>query len=455
MVVKKEEADTETAHNEPKMVKTKAEVEAEELHAPFAAPQASTFREVMLSRLRRIFECHGGPRQYLQHWYPTKEDKAVLAESLLTMFPRCLDKQYLPDRSPPGSSDEIFVPPSNLGWEAFSSSKPAPFMCVALELLDEYLTNGFVSQHDPLKLSGKVAPPDMGEHFTLCYVKGAARSASLLVLLDQIRLSCATSIWDLFPGLASSVQAIRAVKVVVADDPVAIAFQNASLSARGSIRRAPCTLTWLGTLHLIRESQPQLDGSNIISKWNDQSTKTAQIVGAKRVSLLQLLSCDADAVDVLLAFVSRVGTDGKCFSEDCFANKRIMPGFTPKNFSPSWNGKLRVTAQSFLSMLKFLIVQFERKPKPLRRLYDKVQIEEASAQSALLHTSIAELVSDIPYDAEHAAKLDAVIRSFEDGDATLQLQLQTYVSTKNSDFTYLHLDQLRAIAAQKQDAVPA
>ena len=328
-------------------------------------------------------------------------------------------------------------------------------MCVCLELLDEYLTHGFVTLHDPLKLSGKPAPTDMGDYFTLCYVKGAARSGTLLVLLDQVRLSCATSIWDLFPGLASSVQAIRAVKVVVADDPVAIAFSNASLSAMGAIRRAPCTLTWLGTLSLIRESQPQLDASSIVAKWNGESTKVAQIVGTKRTCLLQLLNCDADAVDVLLAFVSRVGTDGKCFSEDCFANKRIMPGFTPKNFCASWNGKLHVTAQSFLSMLKSLIVQFERKPKALRHLYDKVQIEEASAQSALLHTSIAELVSDIPYDEEHAAKLDAVIRSFEDGDTTLQLQLQAYVSAKNSDFTYLHLDQLREIAAQKQDTVPA
>ena len=457
MSVKKEpdEEDTKTAANEPTTSKTKAEIEAETLHAPFAVPADLDFREMMLVRVRQIFECHGGPRQYLQYWYSDNEAKDAFAQALLTMLPRSLDKNYLSGRSPPGSYDEVFVHPANLAWEPFSSSKSAPFRCVCLELLDEYLTHGFITLHDPLKLSGKVAPPDKGDYFTLCYVKGAARSATLLVLLDQIRISCPNSIWDMFPGLASSVQAIRAVKVVVADDPVAIAFSNANLSARGAIRRAPCTLTWLGTLNMIHESQPQLDASNIILKWNEQSTKAAQIVGSKRTCLLQLLHLDADAIDVLLAFVSRVGTEGKCFSEECFANKKIMPGYTPKNFSPSWNGKLRVTPQSFLSMLKSLIVQFERKPKAIRRMFDKAQIEEASAQSALLHTSIAELLSEIAYDEEHRAKLDAVITSFEDGDATLQLQLQTFVSAKTSDFTYLHLDQLRAIAAQKQDAVPA
>ena len=68
MSVKKEpEADTKTAANEPTTSKTKAETEAEVLHAPFAVPADLDFREMMLGRVRRIFECHGGPRQYLQY----------------------------------------------------------------------------------------------------------------------------------------------------------------------------------------------------------------------------------------------------------------------------------------------------------------------------------------------------------------------------------------------------
>jgi len=71
-------------------------------------------------------------------------------------------------------------------------------------LTDEILTHGFVSDGDPVLLSGKTAPESYGEVFTLCYVKGAARASTLLVILDQVMMAGDANIWETFPGLAST-----------------------------------------------------------------------------------------------------------------------------------------------------------------------------------------------------------------------------------------------------------
>ena len=425
----------------------------EDLGRPFAPPDPDHFREVMLNRMASAFDVFGGPRQYLDYRFPTPEAKVDFAAALLKVFPRVTGVSYHEGRSPPDTLDGVIVHPTSLAWEDFCSTKPPPYRCVAMELGDEYVTHGFVTSTDVLKLSGKTCDPSHCDFFTLSYVKGAARAATLLVLLDQILLSTGDKIWDHFPGLASSVQKIHAAKVNVSDDPLAIAFSNATLSQRGSIRRAHDTVTWLGTLHLLRQHNPNLDGTTIVNKWNSQCTRAAQLVGSKKSSLLNLLACRVDEILLLLSFVSRVGTDGKCFAEDCFANKRIMPGFAPRSYSPTWNGRLRVTPESFHTMLQALIIRFERKPKALRRLYDKAQIEDVSAQSALLLSSIAELKADVPLDVEHIATADAVVTSFENGDSTLELQLQSYLSEKHPNFTYSQLDQLQAIAALKRDVV--
>ena len=176
-----------------------------------------------------------------------------------------------------------------MAWEKFASSEPAPYKSVCELLLDEILTNGFVTKNDPLQLSGKSADESHGEFFSLCYVKAASRSATLLALLDQVRLSFGLKIWDLYPGLADSVVRIHAAKVLGDNDPVSIALKNASLSLRGSIRRSHDTITWLGTLSLLKQPLPTCDAPTVINTWNKRATKAGQLVGQKRQSLIALL----------------------------------------------------------------------------------------------------------------------------------------------------------------------
>ena len=226
---------------------------------------------------------------------------------------------------------------------------------------------------DPIRLSG-AASPDLLEEppiFYLCYVKGAARTSMALVLMDQIMLCKNFQLWDVFPGLAKSLSCAHAKKVLSSADPVNIAFMNATLSQQGSIRRAHDVLTWLGTFVNVRNSRGHLDDPDLIKTWNSTASRQAQVTGRKRAALLNLLPCLPEIIDTLLDFVSRVGTGGKCYAEEVFANFRIMPGFTTKAFKPIWNNRLSVTPKSFHSMLKLSMGLFERKPVLICKMWEK------------------------------------------------------------------------------------
>ena len=70
---------------------------------------------------------------------------------------------------------------SQLSFKAESSIKPPTFQKVALQLVDEFALNGFLSQSEPIAVW---LPKDNEElRFHLYYVKGAARSHTLQALL--------------------------------------------------------------------------------------------------------------------------------------------------------------------------------------------------------------------------------------------------------------------------------
>ena len=76
----------------------------------------------------------------------------------------------------------------HLGWADGCSSKPPTFKITANQLLDEYLTNSVMTAAEPLLLyqgpEDKVYKCSQTKEplFFSCYVKGAARATSLLML---------------------------------------------------------------------------------------------------------------------------------------------------------------------------------------------------------------------------------------------------------------------------------
>ena len=148
----------------------------------------------------------GGAMQYLNHCY---QDKAARER-----FGDWLNLQLVSEKEPRDSMLDpsvaahgvslgcpYMVHPSALSMLLISSSKPAPYPRVCKLLADDILKNGFQSEHDHLIVhnpvlalpeteaphpgvsSGGVEVDGPSKYGWLHYIKGAARSATLLVIL--------------------------------------------------------------------------------------------------------------------------------------------------------------------------------------------------------------------------------------------------------------------------------
>lgn len=156
------------------------------------------------------------------------------AEDLEKAFPRQPDLHYLPNYKLPPSSEEFLLHLSDFSWAPESSSRSAPFRSQTLLLLDEFLTNTFVTEGDPLLLSQSSDPERQYQWTT--FVKGSARSGAALFLCSL----CLKYHWDLsvlHPGLQKSLTVIRCKHASCGSDRCSIALENARLSARGSLRK--------------------------------------------------------------------------------------------------------------------------------------------------------------------------------------------------------------------------
>lgn len=91
-----------------------------------------------------------------------------------------------------------------------------------------------------------VGAPDVGGNFCLHFVKGMARTCSLLCLLDLVS-RMETSQHDYFANLLASACIVFAT-VETHFDWVSVAIANANISARGAIRQAHDVITWAGKL---------------------------------------------------------------------------------------------------------------------------------------------------------------------------------------------------------------
>ena len=69
---------------------------------------------------------------------------------------------------------------------------------------NDILTNGFVSDGDPVLLGGKVAPASYGDALAMCAVKGCARVSTLLTVLAQVMMAGDDNTWNTFSGLGST-----------------------------------------------------------------------------------------------------------------------------------------------------------------------------------------------------------------------------------------------------------
>jgi len=146
---------------------------------------------------------HGGPRAYLNKTFDTAEKRKMFATTLLREFPMRDTQKYVTSLNIPAiSKDELGKhTPSVFHMASFSfhedaSTKMPPGEHLTLALVDEYLTDGFLSGGEPLLLSVPLAPmPDSFNDTWVtddtCLVQGIGyvkAQARMLVLLAMIGL---------------------------------------------------------------------------------------------------------------------------------------------------------------------------------------------------------------------------------------------------------------------------
>ena len=154
------------------------------------------------------------------------------------------------------------------------------------------------------------AGPTAAEFGWATYIKGAARS-SVALMLAHTCLSRNLSLQALRPGLWNSLCPVQCKMGSMSNDIISVAMLNASLSSRGSIRRAHDVVTWTSKLQVLKVAN--CDPANIIRRWNSECTAGHKLEGQKRVALNHLLQYPEEVCNALLGHASRCGNDRQCF----------------------------------------------------------------------------------------------------------------------------------------------
>ena len=173
-------------------------------------------RDSILQRVKAVLEEHGSPINYLQEKYPSSDKREEYAHTLWKTFPPAEDEALyylaaeLPGESPPGKGQLL-----HLACLSFSEASmlQVPAMERCMKLADEILTDGFVTDTEPLMLNGSrydtmgddFVPPwgdkvDGGKPtlraFSVCHHKSAARSATLHLLVNLFMEEIGSNVID-------------------------------------------------------------------------------------------------------------------------------------------------------------------------------------------------------------------------------------------------------------------
>ena len=396
----------------------------------------TNYKSVVYEVGKAVLKEYGGPQQYLQA--KVQENYADFASFLDTAYPLRMDVKYATS-IPNNTTEKACVHLKDLGFSKDKSTKPAPFLDASIPLLDEIITNGFVSEHDPLLVwDGAGGRPDE-QPFWLYWVKGALRSSTVLFLAAL----CPEKGWDLSavaPGLSSSMACIYIRRSTLATDLAAIALENAQLSARGNIRRAHCAVTWLSKLRLLRSKN--LSPSEVLNSWNSMSTRDSQIQGSKRQALMCLLEFPDEVATRLLQHVSTCGPQAT-FTDEVWSSKKLQIGYCPRGSSKDWNSRLTITGPAVTLMVEALCHQQEERLKETRRKKTKEEIEDTAQKAQfVLWLKQATMETGVP-----AEKINYE-QAFRDGDHHFMLELTSALTEKSAKFNFAELTVVQAVMKQ-------
>ena len=167
---------------------------------PPLPPLEEATRDSIMSAMQTMCATHGGPRQYLQRIYPGERERVEFASAIMNLLPMSEDVTYHLGGAMP--IDNFYL---HLAYFSFqdAASKKAPLgEALTLELVDQYLTDGFRTLGDPIKVSRDCMTNDFIGSFepkwatpgadhpinaqSVMYVKGQARVLTALALVSLL-----------------------------------------------------------------------------------------------------------------------------------------------------------------------------------------------------------------------------------------------------------------------------
>ena len=392
-------------------------------------------RKVATQKLLQLFDSHcdtcGGPVQWLQATFNTVEKEQKFKEYLLSQFP-WLDCVEYADPFFLGKKEKSFVHITMLSYHPDRSTKGLPFRSVCRDLAEEFLTHGFLTEVEPLLLWTTASDRSwIQTNFTVRYVKGMARSSTLLMVLAMMQAE-QVDIPALFQEFFHSINMIHVVFENHCD-MASVAIANAHHSNRGSIRAPHDIMTWVMKLRLLERADGHNNPSAILERFNANATSKGKVGGNKRMSALALLQTACkNGVDLMVELLGHLGLKSVWWSEDTFCNKKLLPGFTPRTNRSSWNQILVVTEDSFNVWVASLNCQQRNKNSKARRSLDKGRLEEHALLASFWSWAVAAASSDgLPDEV-----LRPLHEKFIAGDVALQLDLQSLVHERKADVSW-------------------
>ena len=373
--------------------------------------------------------------QYLNLCYPDTAAREQFGDwltmQLVSEKPR--DLMLEPSVAARGVSlgSAYLVHPAALSMLPISSSKPAPYPRVSKLLADEILKNGFLSEHDHLIVHNPVDDTDSPSKYGwLHYIKGSARSATLLVIIELLLKIMGTGAVRRFHNaeLWATYCQIYVRWDVWRPDKRTISFRNAKLSHAGSIREPNDLITWVMKLKALHDSGTP---SSLIAAWNEMATPESALKGAKYTGVLNLLSAPSPALEVILKHNGKVGRDKTFFTDSTWTCKKLYPGGVWKGPTKFWN--MKTTEESFLAMVSKLALAQEAKPPGMRSSVQLQAIQDVAHQCAFLVKVIDDVAGRLPVPRQ--TLIDGFLRPFVEGrDFKTEMEVQAALQLKNADF---------------------
>lgn len=417
----------------------------------------SNFREAVMQAAEEALSKCGGPMQYLESKLTGQPKVEKYMAWLWDQFPPSETKALQTNLPFPMHDDAPAVSPglvhiAMLSFRANSTPKEPTRTKTALELIESYLMDTFLTKHEPLLLHTggitgihehatwgaapawqPVVDVDVGLNFippfSIRHHKAAARTSSLHLLL-YLLFEDGMEMRNNHPTLWQSIREIHAYDMAFTSAKEEV-FSSFRMSCRGSIRRPPNVLTWCITLQKLKTSG-EADVSNIMKQWNSQSTKNHALVGAKSTSVKNLLElADAKVLDAILECVSRHGWENSPFSEDSFGTRKMFPGQHWRIGGKAWTDRCVITPESCLSMVLHIIAVHGSCPPAARRKSSKSDME-ARAQTAAVVTALAReaTAAGLAWQDVDTHWVQPWIR----GDSKVEMEVQSALADRSNNF---------------------